>query len=195
MKGILPGPVFWRPLYLSRNFRHGIFQQERYYAGIHNAVFVREKLAVAVGHDDFAEEIPGVSQRKMSPATFFPESRRSVPIVCTLCHSPYCGEINLVSGPLVFALRRAGHIHYSHIHLIASSDKVVVHHVFHQVRAFLLAIVESGIAETEIRCIILPEQVEIFPSLYVPPSRTLKKKGALDAVQIILNGVVGYFSP
>lgn len=53
-----PSPV------LSDRLGHNIFQQERDHAHIHDAILIRPRLAVAVQHDDLAEEVAGVSQRE-----------------------------------------------------------------------------------------------------------------------------------
>ena len=85
-------------------------------------------------------------------------------------------------------IRTAGTVgHHTHINRISPAQKIVVEDVFHHVAGIVLAIIQSGIAETDICVVVFVRIVEIGLSFHIIALCHGSKERIDDVLHIVGN--------
>ena len=100
-------------------------------------------------------------------------------------------KINLILRLLPFAINNFSQLNHTDIDAITSTHEFNKNEILHQMRAFLLPEIKSGIAQPQIHGIVFLGVFEIFLPLYIISFGPHKKIGIFQLIDVIFDGVVG----
>ena len=144
-----------------------VIQEKWNHTNIDNSIFICPQLLITIEDNNLAEEVTCVVKGESLLRFLFWRTDIQCRLYINLLIAKVDYKINLILSFVSYAIVHPLNLYNTDIYAIPPVDKLVVQHVFHKMRALLLAEIQTRVPQAKINSIIFLKRIKVFSALDV----------------------------